>query len=367
MLKNATLTVISLLLTLVLLEGATRLYYAIGDRVPPHPDPGVRDEWRWAAEHLAAGQPVIEGLSGFDEMLGWREPGPLAQWLARKSWNPPPDPWRDDGVPRTLFLGDSFTAGLYVEPHQAFAYVYGQQFEPRGRALNLGVSGYGIDQMILLFEATGTQLHADTVVLGFYLGGFDRALSGFTYYAKPRFMADPDAAELHLTGTPVPSPQSLYDLYVHGGKTIGGDSPSLLWSAGAAAWQRWQRDRTLRGETAEGWNLLTAVLSRFTQRVAELGARPVLLVIPTRLDDFEDSNESALEQRVVPFACGIGMTPVVLSTTFRTRQSEAPEVPLFRPREDGGHFSVAGHRLAAEILAAHLADNPIRGCSDAAR
>jgi len=45
----------------------------------------VRDEWRWAKEHLAAGKAEVEGLSGFDPMLGWREPGTLADWILRKS------------------------------------------------------------------------------------------------------------------------------------------------------------------------------------------------------------------------------------------------------------------------------------------
>jgi lysophospholipase L1-like esterase len=109
--------------------------------------------------------------------------------------------------------------------------------------------------------------------------------------------------------------------------------------------------------------LLTALLSRFVQESSAAGARPVLLLIPTRLEHFDGSTEATLEQRVVPFACNLGMTTVVLSTAFRAEQTRVPQVPLFRPREDGGHFSVAGHRLAAEILAAHLTAEGNRDCS----
>lgn len=154
-LKNLLLTITSLLCTLLVMEGLTRLYYGTGDRIPPHPDPGVRDEWRWAKEHLAAGKAEVEGLSGFDPMLGWREPGTLADWILRKSWNPPTDPFIDDGLERTLFIGDSFTAGLHVEPNQTFPYGYGEQFSPQSRTFNLGVSGYGLDQMLLLYQELG--------------------------------------------------------------------------------------------------------------------------------------------------------------------------------------------------------------------
>ncbi len=357
MLKNGIATLLSLLFTLLLLEGLVRIYYAMDDRLPPYPDPGLRDERKWAAEHIAAGEPIVNGLAGYDAMLGWREPGELEEWLERKSWNPPPVPFEDDGIERTLFLGDSFTAGLYVEPHQAFAYRFGEVHQPHGRSLNLGVSGYGLDQMLLLYEVTGVVLHADTVVLGLYLGGFERALSGFTYYAKPRFTRNLENGILELIGQPVLTPQSLYDQYVQGKRSIGAPAGSMLWMASTSAWQRWQLRRAFRDEDSPAWQLFAGLLDRFAKSVIAHGDRPVLLLIPTRLEDFTGSTEAELQERVIPFACGLGLTTVSLFEAFQAHLAQHPGTQLFRPREDGGHFSVHGHQLTADVLAHHLSES----------
>jgi hypothetical protein len=361
-LKTLLLTATSLLLGLLLLEGCTRIYYAIGNRIPPHPDPGVRDEWRWAREHLDIGKAEVSGLSGFDPTLGWREPGTLADWINRKSWNPPADPFIDDGLERTLFLGDSFTAGLYVEPHQAFASEYGARYKPEGRTFNLGVSGYGLDQMLLLYRDTGPRLHADTVVLGFYLGGFERALSGFTYYAKPQFEISPQSGKLTVTGQPVPGPQILYDRYLHGEARIGEGAVSLLWRASGAAWQRWRMRGVFRSEHSQEWALFAALFREFLATAQHLGDRPVLLLIPTRLESFDGSVEQDLEARTLKLGCELGFVTVALATPFIREQTNNRDAPLFRPREDGGHFSVQGHRLVAQILAAALAGRD--SCAD---
>ena len=368
MVRNATVSLLSIVLTLAVLELAARLWYGSGDRIPPHPDAGVRDEWRWAAQHLAAGQPVVEGLSGFDPALGWREPGELADWIARKGWNTPADVFADAPPPRTLFIGDSFTAGLHVAPEEAFAFRYGIDHVPAGETFNLGVSGYGLDQMLLLYEQEGVRLHADTVVLGLYLGGYTRALAGFTYYAKPRFVLAADH-DLRIVGQPVPSPQSLYEAYATGTRTIGGHDGPLLADVVTSAWSRWRARDAFHSDQTPEWALFSALLQRFAQHARRLGDRPVVLLIPGRLEDFRGSVEADLEARVTTSACDLGLTAVALSGPFQAYQANPGSPPLFRPREDGGHFSVEGHREAAAVLARVLGrvrDTPPPSCPPAA-
>ena len=50
----------------------------------------------------------------------------------------------------------------------------------------------------------------------------------------------------------------------------------------------------------------------------------------------------------------LGLPLLRLDAVFREAAASSPEVRLYRPREIGGHFSVEGHRLVAEVLADHL-------------
>lgn len=352
MFRNIVLSVLSILMTLLLLEIGTRFYYGSSDRIPPHADAGVRDEWRWADEHLRAGKPVVEGLSGYDPLLGWREPGELTDWIRRKGWNVPPDPLQDGLPHRTVFIGDSFTAGLHVEPREAFAAVFGSAFHPTEETFNLGVSGYGLDQMLLLYELEGPRLHADTVVLGLYLGGVDRALSGFTYYAKPRLQLRPDG-QLTVSGQPVPAPQQLYDAYVNGDRQIGNTSSSLLWSASATAWTRWQSRHRFQ-EQSPDLDLLKALLVRFNKAAQALQDKLIILMIPTRLEEFTGSAEAHLQSQLLRFLCDRSIRAIRLDAALAAIEQSRPERPLYRPRDAGGHFSAAGHHATAAILAASL-------------
>ncbi|MEZ5598050.1 MAG: SGNH/GDSL hydrolase family protein [Pseudomonadales bacterium] len=340
----------SLLATLLILEAALRLGYGLTDRLPPHPDRSLTREWEWAAEHLKKDASEIPGLAGFDPLLGWRDTRDDTTWIRDAGYqtgNVVP------GVPprgaRTLFIGDSFTAGLYVDPTQAFPYRYGEAFLADGETVNLGVSGYGVDQMLLLYEHLGRRLHADTVVLGFYTGGYDRTQSGFTYYAKPFFTLTA-GDQLHLRGQPVPSPATLFAAYRTGERQVGDAAGTLLGRTFTAALARWHENRRLDGPDDPRWRLMAAFLDRFATLTRADHARPVLLIIPTRPERFADSREADFDRLAMASACDKGILPVSLAAPFAAALDRNPVEPLYRPREAGGHFTAQGHWLAARVL-----------------
>lgn len=108
---------------------------------------------------------------------------------------------------RIVAIGDSFTYGLDVGAHENFVALLDEM--PEVETLNMGVSGYGIDQAFLKFVNHGMQYQPDLVLFGIYVSDYERASLGFTYFAKPQFRRR--GSEMVLLGQPVPLPQDEFD------------------------------------------------------------------------------------------------------------------------------------------------------------
>src|SRR5882724_5248615 len=107
---------------------------------------------------------------------------------------------------RILILGDSFTFGDEVSDDETYSY-YLQQMLSHTEVINMGVHGYGHDQMLILLREEGIKYEPDIVILGFLPLDMSRNLLEFRDFAKPRFVLK--GGELKLTGTPVPRPEDI--------------------------------------------------------------------------------------------------------------------------------------------------------------
>jgi len=110
------------------------------------------------------------------------------------------------GVARIVVLGDSFTFGEDVGDEEAWPRRL-EALLPGTEVLNLGVHGYGHDQMLLYLKEEGLKYHPDVVVVGFLPDDMERNVVAFRDYAKPRFVLR--GGQLALTNVPVPSPEEL--------------------------------------------------------------------------------------------------------------------------------------------------------------
>ncbi len=351
--REALLVFGALAVVVLLLEGGVRAYYAVTDRAPPSADSAQRDEWDWAREHLAAGKARLPGSAAHDPLLGWVPDRDLDAWVRRGAYGLGDGPIgaRTPDRRRVLFVGDSYTFGLYVEPQQAFAFRTGVLLEAT-ETINLGVAGYGPDQMMLMYEANGASLAPDVVVLGFYVRGYFRAQSRFTFFAKPYFVADGQGG-FRLEGVPVPTPETVYAQYASGARRIGPRFSYLAASIGASV-GRLRATARMHDADAEGWPLMAAIFTRFHHAVTSSGAVPILAIIPTQLDDFDDEVESDLARLACEAADRLDMMCVSLVEPLRAAQDENPAEPVFRDRSVGGHFSVRGHEVAALRIARAL-------------
>lgn len=75
------------------------------------------------------------------------------------------------GVTRILGLGDSFTQGYEVEVEETYLYRLERLLRDRGlnvEVLNLGVSGFGTAEELILLREYGTRFDPDVVIVGYF-------------------------------------------------------------------------------------------------------------------------------------------------------------------------------------------------------
>ena len=112
------------------------------------------------------------------------------------------------GRKRIVIIGDSYAFGEENNDDQIFAY-YLSEMLPSVDILNLGVRGYGHDQMLLKLKEEGVKYNPDIVILLFIGLDIPRNIETFRDYAKPRYVLKNDV--LALTGVPVPTPNEIIE------------------------------------------------------------------------------------------------------------------------------------------------------------
>lgn len=292
-------------------------------------------------------RPLLEGFARHDERRGWRLKPNLSRiampdgntlstnsiGLRGRAELAVPKP---AGTRRVLLFGDSFTFGEEVSDEETYAHRLGL-FLPGVEVANLGVNGYGHDQMWLALREEGLRLQPDAVVLCYVTDDAHRNLLTFRSYAKPRFVARDGA--LALDGVPVPSPDVMARRIAWGPRffdLVAMSLDGLRWRSG--------------GEE-RAYGVTFRILTAFFEDVRKAGAEPYLLDAPivSELESL-DPTPNVRERRVAEF-CRAAKIP------YRNLR------PLFvEKRKAGvtlkttGHWGKTEHAIVAEGLAAWLSE-----------
>lgn len=114
------------------------------------------------------------------------------------------------GTYRIVLLGDSRTFGYGVPIEQHFSRLLEAYFE-RLEVINMGVSGFGVDQELLFLREEGFRYQPDLVMAYVAHFGDHRHMSAKRWgQPKPRFLLQ--GGELVLTNSPVPTAYEGMDL-----------------------------------------------------------------------------------------------------------------------------------------------------------
>ena len=170
------------------------------------------------------------------------------------------------GRTRIVVLGDSFTFGEEVSDPETWPARL-QSIAPGTEVLNLGVHGYGHDQMLVYLREEGVRYRPDVVLLGFTHIDMPRNLLAFRDYAKPRF--DLVEGRLALRDSPVPAPETVLGQELWRSKLM--DLLRMLKS-------RLQERSGATGQEARA--ITAALLDQMALAAAAAGAKPSLAYLP---------------------------------------------------------------------------------------
>lgn len=281
------------------------------------------ERWGWASRPLLRNQRVFG-----DEILNTNSAGfrGMREFAFRK----------ETGMLRIAVLGDSFTFGDEVSDDEAYPAQL-QALLPTAEIINMGVHGYGHDQMLLLFEDEGVRYRPDLVILGFVAADMYRNLLAFRDYAKPSFVLVDGA--LVLRGVPVPSPEKFL--------RERSWEPSLL-GVFRLLKERFGRDQN---EVRMRAALLTAaILDRLAEVCRMSGAELDLFYIPVPGEASGDASPWASERSFFEDYCGTDR-PLSCGSALPAIREEIARGGTLQP---GSHWDAAGNRVIAEALRNHL-------------
>jgi hypothetical protein len=203
---------------------------------------------------------------------------------------------------------------------------------PDVEVLNMGVHGYGHDQMLILLTEEGVKYAPDIIILGFVTKDMARNLLQFRDYAKPKFVVERGA--LKLMGSPVPRPEEIL--------RWDWARPRLydIWSITVHEVNKWT------GRQKRAAEMVTAHILDEVIAVAErIHAIPLLIYLPTG-EEISDRTPLTDGERFLFGVCQTHGNVRCLSA----RPSFAQEIATGTTLKLTGHWDPAGHLVVAKAI-----------------
>lgn len=282
-------------------------------------------------------------IDSFNPTLGWLPtPGIVNARLGRATVNINADSIRGtrtyartkpEGIRRIVAVGDSFTFGEDVNDDETIPFLLEQQL-PKTEVPNLGVHGYGLDQMTLRLSVDGYSYHPDIVLYTFIKDDMDRSLLWFRDYLKPQYVLEHGA--LSLTRVPVRNSGRLAsDLQ---------KIPAVV-SLVRLLWDRFAYRGDHNGSMEP---LITAIWNKTVEDIRSNGAIPVFLYLPDGTDNVDPATGlNYPEKRLFSFCS----TAKIVCFSARPYLEQSLKHVTYNP---SGHYDADTNRIIARGLAKDL-------------
>ena len=245
---------------------------------------------------------------------------------------------KDQDKIRILVIGDSYTFGEEVSDNETYPF-YLQELIQNSEVMNLGMHGYGHDQMLIFLKEEGFRYKPDIVILGFIHPDMTRNMVNFRDYAKPKFELSDEG--LKLTSTPVPPLE----------QTLRWDwiRPRII--DVASIFRHNYRMRTgLYGKEKD--HLTTAILTEIINQADNINAAPLFVYIPIIPEitstDFMTPGEEYLSEM-----CNTSEKV----DYFSTRPYFINQLKKGVTFKESGHWGPTGNYAIAEAIKQFLFEN----------
>lgn len=348
MIRRIRFVVLYLLFLFAVFETSSRLFLSLPattDRLLAEDDLSRRRSW---VQRHRSGAEVYYAFDAYDPTQGWIAKPNLRDEQAGPNWSVSTNSRglrgkteyayeKTAGKLRALVLGDSFTFGDEVGDNETYSY-YLQQLLPQIEVINMGVHGYGHDQMLILFKEEGVKYQPDIVILGFLEKDMARNLLEFRDYAKPKFVME--NGQLALRGSPVPRPEQVLEWDWARPRTVD------ILSAIVQQYRVWSGlDRAAQVD------ITMRILDEIVGVVQSIRATPIFVYLPTGREIADP--DAATEGEQVFFSLCRSIRRV---RCFSSRPQFTEQVAQGKTFKVKGHWEPLGHVTAAAAMHRFLVD-----------
>lgn len=256
----------------------------------------------------------------------------------------------DSNTIRIMTVGDSFTFG----EEESDENTYPAQLETRlsnCKIYNIGVHGYGIDQMLLHMRQHINRVKPHVVVFSFIAEDVDRATSAFTNYIKPAFV--PNGKKWELRNYPVMPPDEVIRKYKFSSKLL------MLVNLLLNRVLHFEKEEYYYLNDEQRLSLFEMILSSVNREITKAGAVPVFCLIPYPTSyTYAYSRQSHIYwQRMTDSLCAQMNT-----NYFPLDSSFEKMVDINHLPRQHGHWLKQENGYVADCIAAYLNQKVIPTC-----
>ena len=260
------------------------------------------------------------------------------------------------GVIRVAALGDSFVFGFGVRDGESFPAVLESQNKTR-EVLNLGIPGYGMDQIYLSYREIARKYHPNIVLIGIFQEDFWRCTRSFadSGHVKPYFSLYSNG-KLVLHNVPVPPPFSLnsnqFPPLLEQNVIQRLLDKSVLYRLATKPLVKLAKNiRLIDPNNTEEWLIGRAILQKLIAEVRRDDGVPVLVLIPSQ-DWAKSTRKTTLERSIRRFADREKVGLINLRPAF-SAAVEKEGLEAYYIKSDW-HWTAKGHALAAKTIMAQM-------------
>ena len=245
---------------------------------------------------------------------------------------------------RVICVGDSFTLGNGVGDADTWCARLAAG-DTTLETVNMGQSGYGLDQAFLWYRRDAAPLRQDLVIVAYIANDFDRMrVARFDGYPKPTLRLV--HGRLDAANVPVPPASGIRFRLERAIFALERTRVMEVTNQGA---QRLAEHAAPEHDPLD--TLVSALVAALDSLARARGGRLMLVQLPTYRD--YESHDADHWRRSIPAAArDAGVTWVDLVAALRELPRDSMAA-LFIPRD--GHYTVAGNAWVAERLRAQLA------------
>lgn len=281
----------------------------------------------------------------YDEKLGWTpKPGTYRSvTITSERFRQTSPPEIKSPKIKILALGDSVTFGNTVSDNETWPYYLSEQLGCS--VINAGVSGYGLDQMVLRLAGVISQVRPALVILSLISDDVWRCELSYRGRYKPYY--DIIGGKLKIFNQPVPTPKII--------------PPGDIWDYSLII--RRLRERFFKGnyfnlrEHDRGMEVARRLFSRAQSLCRAEGSDLIIILLPERTNPIVLERETCGELEIFAREMGVAVINFISRLDEQFRGEAEEKAALFEHPFLYSHINSEGNQWIAQQLSDYITEH----------